>query len=321
MSQIVVVGMPPTGDALLALFEQGYRLTLVADLSQLVGDLRPAAALVCAARREPLQRLAAQVTALELPWIAWTNADDRALTLAAYSAGALAVLPASTPAPLVVRAVAQTLALATRARAARPAAVGRRSYASGAVIELEPEAVLQIEAGVIAQSILHRDGREGLLGLWGPGQIIIGHPHDACCLQLTAQTDTSVTIRPWHDLRADPDFPERLALRLRYLEAWAAAQARPYLDQRILGVLELLAEQFGVPHAHGLLIDVRVTHAQLAAAVGATRSTVTRILGELRERGVLTTLALAGGERVCLCRRHASDHRAGLRQALDPIAG
>jgi len=49
-------------------------------------------------------------------------------------------------------------------------------------------------------------------------------------------------------------------------------------------VVEPLAEQFGQSRAEGTLIDVRITHGQLAAAIGATRSMVTHKLADLRER-------------------------------------
>ena len=193
-------------------------------------------------------------------------------------------------------------------------AVGRR-YAREALILAERDAVIEVREGVVALSVLHPDGTEVLLGLHGPGQILVGHPEDSCCLQLVAHTDVVVGLRPWAVAAARPGFPERLRARLRQMEAWSAAQARPGLDQRLLGILGLLAEQFGVPHPEGTLIDVRITHAQLAAAVGATRTTVTRLLGDLRARGLLTTAGAGGGERLCLRRWDGADHGLRAREA------
>lgn len=87
---------------------------------------------------------------------------------------------------------------------------------------------------------------------------------------------------------------------MQHMEAWAAMQARPHLDQRIMGLLALLAEQFGEAHASGHLVNVRITHAQLAAAVGATRTTITRTLGNLRTRGELVQVGKGEAERFCL---------------------
>jgi hypothetical protein len=70
----------------------------------------------------------------------------------------------------------------------------------------------------------------------------------------------------------------------------------------------LLAEQFGRPHPQGSLVNVRLTHAQLATAVGATRGTVTRTLNDLRAREALSVVATPEGERFCLRDREPSQH-------------
>jgi len=128
-----------------------------------------------------------------------------------------------------------------------------------------------------------------------------------------AHTDVIATARVWHAIAGDPTLSERLRMRIQLMEAWAAMQARPHLDERLLGLLGLLAEQFGVAQGEGLLVDIRLTHAQLASAVGATRSTVTRILGDLRMRGKLTTIGDGERERFCVLQWEAGQHMRGLR--------
>ena len=51
--------------------------------------------------------------------------------------------------------------------------------------------------------------------------------------------------------------------------------------------LELMATDFGTPVAEGLKIDFRMTHQDIANAIGATRVNITRILSKLRETGWL----------------------------------
>ena len=92
------------------------------------------------------------------------------------------------------------------------------------------------------------------------------------------------------------------------MEAWAAMQARPHFDQRVLGILSLLAEQFGVTTQEGQVVDVRITHTQLASAVGATRTTITRTLRDLRHQNKLSIIATADGERFCLPQWEHSHH-------------
>lgn len=185
-----------------------------------------------------------------------------------------------------------------------------RSYSRGILIPTTPDQLLQVESGVVAQIVTHADGAEVLLGLHGPGQLLTPHPADSCFLNLQAHTDVRLAVYTWQQALHLPDLPARLRARLWQQEAWAAMQARPYLDERLLGVLTLLAEQFGRPTADGLRIDVRLTHAQLATAIGATRTTVTRLLGALRQRGLLTTSGEGQEERFCLRKASLAHHHS-----------
>jgi CRP-like cAMP-binding protein len=173
----------------------------------------------------------------------------------------------------------------------------RASYPAGERIVLGPDGTLQVLEGVIALTVIHEDGTEVLLGLCGPGQVVAGHAEETCCMQLRAQTATVVRVQTWDEAARQPEFADRLRERLRCAEAWAAMQALPHIEQRLLGILSLLAGQFGRPAGEGMLIEVLITQAQLASAVGATRTTVTRLLGQLRRRGLLIALRAGRGER------------------------
>ncbi len=234
-----------------------------------------------------------------LPWFVWMQSNDPARMLTAYQAGARAVFPRETPPQVVVQAILRSLSELRQPNTAPRETIQRR-YQRRDFILLEADTVLQVQSGVLATTMIHQDGAEVLLGLSGPGQILIAHPADNCHIQIVAHTDALVSIQDWETARHQPDFPEKLRVRLQHMEGWAAMQARPYLDQRILGILGLLASQFGRPCDQGVVIDVRVTHAQLASAVGATRTSITRVLGELRTMNKLLTVGEAGNERFCL---------------------
>lgn len=270
----------------------------------------PSLALVGADGEEELQRMAATAEGHRLPWLflcgGSPTTDDGELTTVAYRAGALAVLPVGAPAELVVQAAGraiESLALGGRFADNPPR---RLHYRAGDTIDLRADEMLRITEGVVAQVVWHEDGNEGLVGLWGTGHLLSGHPEDACCLALRAQSDVWVEIEP---LSAAGDAFERLLERTRRLEAWSSVQSRQSMEQRLLGVLGLLAEQFGTPVAEGTLIDVRITHAQLAAAIGAGRATVTRLLGPLRRRNQVQTVTVDEGERLCLPNRTPRPNR------------
>ncbi len=56
-------------------------------------------------------------------------------------------------------------------------------------------------------------------------------------------------------------------------------------EDRILELFERLAQQLGQPHPEGLLVDIHLTHEQIAAMTATTRVTVTRTLQRLKRTG------------------------------------
>lgn len=285
----------------------GFTVTLLPDLPRqrdphqgLAGaHSAPSLGLVAARHVDRLYELAAVAEGQGLPWLflcGSTTEQAVEITTAAYEAGALAVLPAGASAELVAQAAeraGRSLSLDTP----EPVGPRRLHYRGGDPINLRPDEMMRIVDGVVAQIVWREDGSEGLVGLWGPGHLLCGHPEDACCLELRAQTDIRADVAP---LSSEGDAFEKLLERTRRLEAWSSVQSRHSMQQRLSGVLGLLAEQFGTPCSEGTRIDVRMTHAQLASAIGATRATVTRLLGSLRREDLLRTVTFDGGERYCL---------------------
>lgn len=82
------------------------------------------------------------------------------------------------------------------------------------------------------------------------------------------------------------------------------------LKDRVLAALGTLARDFGVPHPDGVLVNLRLTHADLAGLAVGSRANVTRALDELRREGlvacerhriVLTFRALGAGRAEAVC--------------------
>lgn len=292
MFRLVFIGDPQDSRALLDVLPDGdFSVTIASETEAALDAIAtPPQTIVLAALNGgiPLPRLLN--TTLSVPWLAWNRLEDTALSVAAYERGALAVLPASVSTAGLERALRAAVARAMQPHSTRRFGThGVATHARGTRIDLHDDEVLVVEDGIIATTVLHDDGTEVLVGLSGAGQILLGHPHDSCCLQLRAHTDARVVVQPWSHVIATPKFAEKLRARVRYMEAWASIQARPRLDDRLVGLLSLLAEQFGHAHQHGTLVDVRATHAQLATAVGATRATITRVFGRLRRQRLVFT--------------------------------
>jgi CRP/FNR family transcriptional regulator, cyclic AMP receptor protein len=58
-------------------------------------------------------------------------------------------------------------------------------------------------------------------------------------------------------------------------------------DARIRMGIYQLAQKHGIRDAHGIIIDLKITHQELAEMVGTSRETVTRVLTRLREQGII----------------------------------
>jgi len=75
--------------------------------------------------------------------------------------------------------------------------------------------------------------------------------------------------------------------RLRQTEALLALVGHRRVRDRLCQLLLLLRQEVGQPVKEGDRLGVRLTHQHLANAIGTTRVTVTRLLGQLKEEGWL----------------------------------
>ena len=72
------------------------------------------------------------------------------------------------------------------------------------------------------------------------------------------------------------------------------------VEERLRAFLDLLAADYGQPVEAGIRVGVRLTHQDLANALGSTRVTITRLLGQLRDEG---WLVLESGRHLVVARR------------------
>ena len=59
------------------------------------------------------------------------------------------------------------------------------------------------------------------------------------------------------------------------------------MGSRLVSFLLILCRDFGVPSSDGITIDLKLSHQAIAEAIGSTRVTVTRLLGDLRQVGMI----------------------------------
>jgi CRP/FNR family transcriptional regulator, cyclic AMP receptor protein len=81
-----------------------------------------------------------------------------------------------------------------------------------------------------------------------------------------------------------------LCSRLR--QVWARIQSLSYstADARIRGTLFQLSRKHGISDEFGIVIDLKITHQELAGMVGTSRETVSRTLSQLQRDGIIRTV-------------------------------
>lgn len=177
----------------------------------------------------------------------------------------------------------------------------RRRQSRGSVIffEREPgDALYIIEEGQVRIYRVAEDGREKTLALLSEGDffgemaLIDDEPRSAIAEATEPTVLLAIHKRDVHNLiHANPSIAlsmiKGLSRRLR--ETNRQLMDAVFLDVRgrLLRLLLELDGRHGKPHDGGRLIDIRLTHQELANMVGTSRESVTRVLTELQDVGAL----------------------------------
>lgn len=165
------------------------------------------------------------------------------------------------------------------------------SYRSGQPIPMGSQDIWIVCRGVVQLSTLYPSGDEALLGLAGPSMpfgmpLTLIHPYQAAAL-----SDVDVMSFSMTEIEQSPTMAREifyhLGRRLRQTEAMLAMVGCRRVEDRLRQLLLLLQMEVGQPVPEGVRLSVRLTHQHLASAIGTTRVTVTRLLGQLREEGRL----------------------------------
>ncbi|MGF1515186.1 MAG: Crp/Fnr family transcriptional regulator [Elainellaceae cyanobacterium] len=153
-----------------------------------------------------------------------------------------------------------------------------------------------------ASQLAQMNAEEAFLGFVGAGQPFEIVAQSPFTLQSFAHVDqTSVIWMYWHDLDNWPHFRREVLDAFRYQHQrkllWLSTLGQRRTIDRLLGFLTLLIEEFGEPCEVGYCLPWTLTHAQIGSAIGSTRVTVTRLMGKLRQRGLISTY---GDNLLCL---------------------
>ncbi|MDJ0719881.1 MAG: global nitrogen regulator NtcA [Prochloraceae cyanobacterium] len=79
-----------------------------------------------------------------------------------------------------------------------------------------------------------------------------------------------------------------LSSRILQTEMMIETLAHRDMGSRLVSFLLILCRDFGVPTPEGIRIDLKLSHQAIAEAIGSTRVTVTRLLGDLRSEDMIS---------------------------------
>lgn len=79
-----------------------------------------------------------------------------------------------------------------------------------------------------------------------------------------------------------------LSSRILQTEMMIETLAHRDMGSRLVSFLLILCRDFGVPVSNGIHIDLKLSHQAIAEAIGSTRVTITRLLGDLRQQGIIS---------------------------------
>ncbi|HJU22141.1 MAG TPA: Crp/Fnr family transcriptional regulator [Casimicrobiaceae bacterium] len=141
-----------------------------------------------------------------------------------------------------------------------------------------------------------RGGKVGTTGFWCSGDILgAGDLGVKTTRQMTVRCLEPCVLYTLPYARFDPlidRFPElaraviqALSIRLRWVSRLAVMLETESGYERVCAVLIALAERFALPCADGMLIDLKLTHEDLASMSGVSRQYANVTLGDLRKRG------------------------------------
>ena len=154
-------------------------------------------------------------------------------------------------------------------------------------LPLRRDHLWKIESGVVRTLTYLENGTVVTLGLWGVGDIVSrvlskADPYYIECL--TPVQATAIPVTESDHLR--PFFIEHIHQLQTFLEI---VHSRP-VDEALHKLLTLLANKFGSDVSQGQLIEFHLTHQEIAETIGTTRVTVTRLLKEFEQQGIIERL-------------------------------
>ncbi len=162
------------------------------------------------------------------------------------------------------------------------------------------ERVYLIKRGAVKLSRVYESGEEITVAmlrensLFGVLSLLTGHRSDRF-YHAVAFTRVEMATAPAASVKSAMEGDSSIGMLLlqglssRILQTETMIETLTHRDMssRLVSFLLVLCRDFGLPSEQGITIDLRLSHQSIAEAIGSTRVTITRLLGDLKSSGLV----------------------------------
>jgi len=163
--------------------------------------------------------------------------------------------------------------------------IEHQTFSRGEIIPLTADFYWLLQEGIIKTCAWTEEGYPITLGYWGAKDLIgqplsLVYPYRVKCL-----TKVQALCIPAYQADSISDFIHR---HVQQTEELLYIIRSDKMYERLRKILVWLSKKFGKEIKIGRLIDVYITHQDLAEIIGATRVTVTKLVNQLEREGFLS---------------------------------
>lgn len=163
-----------------------------------------------------------------------------------------------------------------------PSMLTQRIFSRREMIPSRQDILWKIDRGAVRTYTWSEQGTVIVLGYWGKGDVV-GHslsrinPYQIECL--TSVETTLLPIKCWDEAM------EAMLSHIQQTEELLSIVHRKPISLRLWQFLNWLGQKFGRNVDSGQLIDITITHQEIAEVINTTRVSVTRMLQQFEEEG------------------------------------
>lgn len=163
--------------------------------------------------------------------------------------------------------------------------IEHRIFAPSELIPLKTDVYWLLQQGIVKICTWTEEGHPITLGYWGEKDLV-GQPLSLVYpCQIKCLTEVQALSVPVERADSVNDFIHR---HVQQTEELLYIMRSDKMYDRLCRMLDWLGQKFGTEIEIGQLIDIHITHQDLAEIIGATRVTVTKLINQLEKEGFLS---------------------------------